>query len=174
MFVAGATFTGSPLPSCGATKSSSSPLASDQYAIHFPSGDQTAFRSRTPLVRVTFRVLPFSAGTVKTSPRAVRTAREPPGARAKSVILSSTFTQRGRAHFRSSGRSTVTFRLCPLLVSRRYRKPPFSKTIASPPPPPPCGHFTSYSWNEVARVIAFVATSYFQRFPFQPSRSERK
>ena len=119
VFVAVATFTGSPFPSCGATKSSSSPEASDQYAIHFPSGDQTALRSRAPLVRVRFRVLPFSAGTVKTSPRAVRTARWPPGARAKSVIRSSTFTQRVRASFRSSGRSTDTLRLWPLFASRR-------------------------------------------------------
>ena len=28
--------------------------------------------------------------------------------------------------------------------------------------------------NDVTRAVAFVATSYFQRFPFQPSRSERK
>ena len=35
---AGATFTGSPFPSCGATKSSSSPEASDQQAIDLPVG----------------------------------------------------------------------------------------------------------------------------------------
>ncbi len=48
-------------------------------AILRPSGDQRPRLSWAPEVRVRLRVGPFSTGTLKTSPRAVNTARSPLG-----------------------------------------------------------------------------------------------
>src|SRR5438045_2044368 len=45
---------GSPVPSAGRTHSSYSPVWSEKYAIHLPSGDQEGSRSATPLLRVRF------------------------------------------------------------------------------------------------------------------------
>src|SRR6202035_4223188 len=73
-----------------------SPDSSEKNAIHLPSGDQDGSRSAAAAVRVKFRVLPFSAGTVKISPRASKTARAPPGEIAAAVILSATFSKWGR------------------------------------------------------------------------------
>src|SRR6185295_8773678 len=67
----------SPLPSAGRTYSSYSPLASEKYAIHFPSGLQEGSRSAAALVRVRLRGVPLFAGAVQTSPRAPRRARFP-------------------------------------------------------------------------------------------------
>jgi hypothetical protein len=69
-----------PRPSCGAIQISSSPVASEMYAIQRPSGDHFELRSCTPGVRVRLRVGPNLAGTVKTSPRAPNRARLPSGA----------------------------------------------------------------------------------------------
>src|SRR5262245_51191561 len=83
-------------PSCGTTYSSSSPLASEKYAIDFPSGDQIALLSSTPGVSDRFRHSPFDAGTVKTSPRATTTARFPDGETSIDVTRSPTVAQCGR------------------------------------------------------------------------------
>jgi hypothetical protein len=57
-----------------------------------PSGDQTASFSRTPWLCVMLRVLPCSAGTVNTSPRAVKATRWPPGESENDVMRSFTLT----------------------------------------------------------------------------------
>jgi hypothetical protein len=59
--------------------SSYSPDSSEKYAMDFPSGDQTGSRSKTPGEFVRLRGSPFSAGTVRISPRASKTARAPFG-----------------------------------------------------------------------------------------------
>ena len=56
-----------------------SPLSSLNQEIRVPSGDQAGVRSAAPEVRVRFLTSPFSAGTVKISPRASNTARLPEG-----------------------------------------------------------------------------------------------
>jgi DNA-directed RNA polymerase subunit beta' len=48
-------------------------------AMDFPSGDHAGSRSATAVVLVRFRTSPFSAGTVRISPRASKTARTPVG-----------------------------------------------------------------------------------------------
>ncbi len=63
------------LPSWATQWICSSPEASLTNAIFFPSGDHTASRSCAPGVAVRLRVIPFSIGAVKTSPRATMTAR---------------------------------------------------------------------------------------------------
>jgi hypothetical protein len=78
------------LPSADSTVSWYSPDASDQHAIHLPSGDQTGSRSRALGVFVRLRTSPFSAGTENSSPRASITARLPEGDRSMPVIQSST------------------------------------------------------------------------------------
>ncbi len=56
-----------------------SPDSSEKYAIVFPSGDHDGLRSITPGVSVRLRTSPFSAGTVRISPRASKSARIPVG-----------------------------------------------------------------------------------------------
>ena len=56
-----------------------------------------------------FRVGPFLAGTVNTSPRAPKSARLPSGAISKSVTILLTSTRAGRALSRSSAMVTGTF-----------------------------------------------------------------
>src|SRR5213079_3707451 len=66
-------------PSCVPIIRRYSPLASENQATCFPSGDQTGVRSAVPELRVKLRASPFSAGTEKTSPRAENSARAPLG-----------------------------------------------------------------------------------------------
>ena len=94
-----------------------------------PSGDQAAPRSCAPGEPVRLRVLPFSAGTVSTSPRATNSARLPSGDRPNSVIFSARGTKPGRAASRSAGTWMATFVERPAAMS-----PPFSYTM--PPGPP--------------------------------------
>src|SRR5438874_3850666 len=56
-----------------------SPDSSEKKAIDLPSGDHDGSRSATAGVCVRLRTSPFSAGTVKISPRASNTARAPEG-----------------------------------------------------------------------------------------------
>src|SRR5690606_24531552 len=88
---------GSPLPSDGRMHSSYSPDSSQKYAIHLPSGDHDGSRSATPSVRVRLRGLPFSAGSVHTSPRASATTRLPVDEIRMVVRLSDTSTSRDRS-----------------------------------------------------------------------------
>jgi hypothetical protein len=66
-----------------------------------PSGDQVGDISRTPGVWVRLRISPFWAGTVKTSPRASKTARLPVGERPKPSMLPRTFLKYGTVSGRS-------------------------------------------------------------------------
>ena len=68
-----------------------------------PSGDQRAHLSCADELRVRLRVGPFSIGAVKTSPRATKSARSPPGLSAASSIRSAADTRDGRMARPSSG-----------------------------------------------------------------------
>src|SRR5262245_47833045 len=70
---------GSPVPSAEASTTSYSPLASERYATHFPSGLHEPSRSAVPLVRVRLRGVPSLAGTDQMSPRALASRRLPLG-----------------------------------------------------------------------------------------------
>ena len=83
-----------PVPSAARSVSSYSPLRSLQNASVLPSGDQRGKRSATPELRVTFSTAPYSAGTVKTSPRALNTPRFPVGDTDASVSSGSAFAVR--------------------------------------------------------------------------------
>src|SRR5437879_4406939 len=74
-------FRTSPKPSCFAICSAYSPDSSEKYATRVPSGDHAGLRSFAPGVLVRLRISPFSAGTVRISPRASNTARVPVGDR---------------------------------------------------------------------------------------------
>ena len=65
----------------GATCSSYSPLASEKYAIDWPSGDQAGERSCTPGVFVRLRGSPFLAGTGEDLAAVLEHARACPSAR---------------------------------------------------------------------------------------------
>ena len=67
-----------------------SPLASDQYASHWPSGDHAGSRSRAPGVRVRLRAVRGSGVIVNRSPRASITARWPDGARSQPPMNAAT------------------------------------------------------------------------------------
>ena len=80
-----------PAPSAGRTQISYSPVRSERYAAQRPSGDQVPAPSRTPEEWVRLRISPFSAGTEKISPRAVRRARLPLGEMEAVSTSSATF-----------------------------------------------------------------------------------
>src|ERR1700685_24973 len=65
--------------------------------MDFPSGDQAGLRSATPGEFVILRMSPFSAGTVRISPWASKTARTPVGEIAESLMCLATFSEWGRA-----------------------------------------------------------------------------
>src|SRR5207237_882934 len=80
-----------------------SPDSSERYAIDFPSGDHAGSRSTTAVVLVKLRMSPFSAGTVKISPRTPNTARAPVGEMsAERILLGSIFRKCGRTSARSA------------------------------------------------------------------------
>ena len=81
-----------------------SPLASESHAMRVPSGDHTGLRSCTPLLCVRLRAVPFSAGTVKMSPRASKAARTPVGDSTALRTMLATLLNCGRAQ----GKSPVT------------------------------------------------------------------
>src|ERR1700754_1869116 len=62
-------------PSCAAMYRRYSPDLSEKYESDLPSGDHAGAITDAPLVRVMLRTSPFSAGTVKISPRASTAAR---------------------------------------------------------------------------------------------------
>ncbi len=64
--------------------------------MRLPSGDHRACLSCTPDVAVRLRVGPFSIGSVKTSPRATKSARSPFGLSSKPSICFSALTREGR------------------------------------------------------------------------------
>ncbi len=66
---------------------------------------------------------PFSAGTVRTSPRAVNAARLPFGERAGEASFLSTFTKRGRTSGRSPESRTGTCVERPVPGSKRKIEP---------------------------------------------------
>ncbi len=90
-----------PRPLCGASWSAYSPEASESQASVWPSGDQAGSRSAAPGVRERLRASPFSAGTVKTSPRVEKAARAPVGEIAAPCTPSPASTKRGRIPSRS-------------------------------------------------------------------------
>ncbi len=94
-------------PNWSAITSWYSPLSSLNQARWAPSGDQAGARSAAPLVMVRSRTSPFSAGTVKISPRASNTARLPVGERAAFSIRSTASVQWGRAQGKSPSRVTA-------------------------------------------------------------------
>ena len=70
--------------------------------MDFPSGDQAGSRSTTSVVFVKLRMSPFSAGTVRISPRTPKTARAPVGEMpAKRIRCGSIFWKCGRTSARS-------------------------------------------------------------------------
>ena len=85
-----------------------------------PSGDQAGARSALPLLAVRLRTSPFSAGTVKISPRASNTARLPVGDSATFCTRSTTSVQWGRAQGKSPSRVTVNARR---LAAGRVHRP---------------------------------------------------
>src|SRR5688500_15345539 len=88
---------GSADASAGASITSYSPLASDNHAIHFPSGLQHGSRSAMPLECVRLRGLPCLAGSDHTSPRALTRARFPLGERSQLSMNFEASTARGRS-----------------------------------------------------------------------------
>src|SRR5262245_50753773 len=91
------------LPSAPIPLISYSPLASDRYTIRLPSGDHEGSRSRDPGECVRLRASPCSAGTVKMSPRASRTARFADGDRSALLMKRDTLRSSARAAGLSSG-----------------------------------------------------------------------
>src|SRR5277367_1281575 len=85
-------FCASPWPFWFFTYKASSPDSSEKYAMLFPSGDHAGYRSSAPGVFVKFRMSPFSAGTVRISPRASNTALKPVGEMSALRIRFATFS----------------------------------------------------------------------------------
>ena len=115
-------------------------------AILLPSGLHDASRSLESEERVRLRVTPFSTGTSKTSPQAVRSRREPSGFEPKEVSLSATSFSFVRPE---DCRRQGLCRFCGSDVwpGRGCRaSPPFSNTIRLPSE---LGNFTSKSENSV-------------------------
>src|SRR5688572_23367702 len=94
--------------------SSYSSDASEKYAMRAPSGDHAGDRSWVAALLVRLRASPFSAGTVRISPRNSNTARAPLGEMAALRIQLAPFTKRARVSRKSDGTPSVTF--CAVLV----------------------------------------------------------
>src|SRR5206468_9041393 len=95
-------------PSCDSIYNRYSPDLSLKYEINLPSGDHAGSRSAEPLEFVRLRVSPFSAGIVKTSPRASSKTRLPVGDISRFVILLPTSSQRGIIHGKSPAAVILT------------------------------------------------------------------
>ena len=120
-------------PSADPITSRYSPLRSLNHEIDFPSGDQAGFRSATPGVPVRFRQSPFSAGTVKMSPRASITARLPVGdSEALKIRLAIGF-HCGSIQGKSPRTVMLTAVALPAFGSNRWIRPPCSNTSTPPP-----------------------------------------
>ncbi len=148
---------GSPLPSWFSSQSSSSPVRSEMNAMRAPSGDQRASRSCAPELCVRLRVVPFSIGTLKTSPRATTSARSPLGERLPLSIQSATETCAGRIATPSVGTVISIGVTLPVLVSSTRSSPLSSKTIS--PDSPLLGQRTSHCFSFVACVTFCVSMS---------------
>ena len=98
----------SPRPFWSRTCSAYSPDSSESQASFWPSGDHDGSRSATAGERVRLRTSPFSAGTVRISPRASNATRLPPGDSAGAPSFFSTFAKRGRTSGKSPARRTST------------------------------------------------------------------
>src|SRR2546429_2942635 len=95
-----------------------SPDSSERYAIDFPSGDHAGSRSTTAVVLVKLRMSPFSAGTVKISPRTPNTARAPVGEMsAERILLGSIFRKRSEEH--TSELQSRLHLVCRLLLEKK-------------------------------------------------------
>ncbi len=88
-----------------------------------PSGDQRAHLSCALEVAVRGRVGPFSIGTVKTSPRATKSARSPLGDSSKSSIWPAADTRDGRFQSPSSGTVIEIALLRPVFTSSTCSSP---------------------------------------------------
>ena len=75
-----------------------------------PSGDHDGARSCAPGVFVRLRASPFSAGTVRISPRNSNTARAPVGEMAAALIQLAPLTNRSRVSRRSDDTPNVSLR----------------------------------------------------------------
>src|SRR5438874_1174156 len=91
-----------------------------------PSGDHAGSRSATPGERVTLRVSPLEAGTVKMSPRASNATRTPVGDRAAVWMFLSTLAIRDRSCGNSPRRVIFTSLDLPDFRSYRQIAPGFS------------------------------------------------
>src|SRR5256885_10620736 len=118
------------MPSCGAMESLYSPLLSVKYETKRPSGDHAGSRSADVLELVRSRASPFSAGTVKISPRASMAARLPVGDSARLVARLDTSFHCGIIHGKSP--AAVMLMICsrPVLGSRRLTHSGGSETTA--------------------------------------------
>src|SRR5262245_6916058 len=87
-----------------------SPDSSEKYATDLPSGDQAGSRSAVPGEFVRLRVSPFSAGTVRISPRASNSARLPDGDSPAFRTFFATFSIFGRTAVKSAVTRTGTGR----------------------------------------------------------------
>src|SRR5438034_346214 len=94
-----------------------SPDLSLKYETYLPSGDHAGSRSADPLECVRFRTSPFSAGTVKISPRASARIRLPVGERLRFVIRAVTSSHRGIIHGKSPAAVMGMTCVLPLLGS---------------------------------------------------------
>jgi hypothetical protein len=121
-----------------------------------PSGDQVGAISRTAGVSVRLRAAPSLTGTVKTSPRASKTARAALGERSTRPTFAFTSFHCGAAVSRAAPSMIGMRSDFSVVRSRRWRYPPFMKTMA---PGPRLGHNTSYSVKFVTLRTAFVARS---------------
>src|ERR1043165_9681912 len=110
-----------------------------------PSGDHAGQSSRAPDELVRLRISPSFAGTVKTSPRAPRSARAPEG---ESATVCSHFLTLMVVRW-MAGASVCTRTGTRADVSRAtsytYNAPPFSYTIRPEPSAARLGHLMSKS-----------------------------
>ena len=133
---------------------SSSPEISEMNAIFFPSGDQCGSRSCAPGVLVKLRVIPGPAGTVKSSPLALKQTRLPSGEGVPDATLSATESNPVRAVAKSSLSSIGIFAYLSVSRSSFQMNPACSNAIALSPRD---GNLTSKSAKVVTCLTALVA-----------------
>src|SRR5262245_37617516 len=94
-----------------------SPERSLNQEMYLPSGDQAGSRSAEPLEWLRLRTSPFSAGTVKISPRDSIATRLPVGESARLDMRAVTSSQRGIIHGKSPAALMLTMCSLPDLGS---------------------------------------------------------
>src|SRR5204863_8888133 len=147
-----------------------SPLRSRKYHTNRPAVDHAGSRSADVLLFVRSRASPFSAGTVKISPRASMAARLPVGDSARLVARFVTSFHYGIIHGKAPAAVMVRVRSRSVFGSSRWTYPACSNTMASEVA---SSVLTSKSVKCVASWSFFAFVSYPQMFD-TPSRSDRK